>query len=504
MKSIGEILRHDSLSDVLARASIDFKFFVERIMSGTLEEELKIKPFHIQWYNYFLNSKRTCIIAARGTGKTTTLGVAFPLHISFFNRHKDFLVVSNAMHQSVDIIKRIRDYIEENELLKKLRPPTYSATWSKTELNTNTHCRIIAKPYNPNLRGGHYHYVLCDEGSLYADLSVYFRSVVPTVNVKNGNIMVIGTPTSQTDLLARLGENPEYVVKSYPIIKGNRLLWREKYSLERLERIKSEISPDNFSREYLCNIVDEAISPFPYRMLVRAFDPNLRLGTPRPSNYVDVNKRLGESEGTFYVGADFALAAKGDYSAFVVVEKRRDNKIQIVDIYRRRGMPFQEQLSLLKAIHFKYHPVQMLLDKSTFGEVFLTELKRENLPVRGFSFTQENRNSAFNIAIRKFQEENIVIPYDQNHGETVSKVDVLINELTSFVIDKTRTGYATYISRGKNDDVAIAFLLAIKTASVQQPFLSYIRAGRYGEERENQRKNVKKEEESSIIDIVTR
>ena len=798
MKSLEEILQGEDIATFLTRCRTNFKFFCERVLSGTLGEEIKIQPFHLEWFRMFWENPRSVVIAARGTGKTTVLSVAFPLWLSLFFKHKHFMVVSNAMHQSVDIIEKIRLYIEENELLHQLKPKAQSLSWSRTELNTTTGCRIVAKPLNANIRGIHNDYLVCvrgdtlidtidgakpiklikpgdlvrthknrfrkvirvferdanevielksgsnilyitpnhpvaamtrqkhnnciswkkaenlrlrdftiypsggknpfvwipkigkkklpryvsagkiawlmgiycaegstgrreinftvgahesqlahkiefilkcvfndthitkdthnpwsinlkvssvalkkffekhcgkhaqnkkvpdfifkcntkakaqflkgwldgdgdhnpksgitatttsdklkdgilkiaadlslkvtcrkrnnlnviyfsansyrkilslcdgiqasryiynpiqslrrkkiyskvynleveednsyiangivvhncDEAGLYDDPNLFFRAIVPTVTARKGHIMVIGTPISQTDLLARLSENPAYKVKVYPIIIGKKLLWPEKYSREFIRKLRNELAPDDFAREYLCKIVDSEISVFPFKLLVKSFDKNLSF------------EQEPDGKSFYFVGCDFALAAKGDYSAFVVVKKREDGKIQLVNIYRTRGQPFEAQLETLKAIYNMYKPQKMLLDRSSFGEAFLSELAREGLPVTGFSFTQENRNSLFNSAIRKFQEQSIVIPYAERDMETVGQVDNLIKELTSFVVDKTRAGYATYVSRGKHDDCAIAFLLALKAAFEERPFLPYITSGTIAE-----------------------
>jgi len=469
MKSLEEILQGEDIATFLTRCRTNFKFFCERVLSGTLGEEIKIQPFHLEWFRMFWENPRSVVIAARGTGKTTVLSVAFPLWLSLFFKHKHFMVVSNAMHQSVDIIEKIRLYIEENELLHQLKPKAQSLSWSRTELNTTTGCRIVAKPLNANIRGIHNDYLVCDEAGLYDDPNLFFRAIVPTVTARKGHIMVIGTPISQTDLLARLSENPAYKVKVYPIIIGKKLLWPEKYSREFIRKLRNELAPDDFAREYLCKIVDSEISVFPFKLLVKSFDKNLSF------------EQEPDGKSFYFVGCDFALAAKGDYSAFVVVKKREDGKIQLVNIYRTRGQPFEAQLETLKAIYNMYKPQKMLLDRSSFGEAFLSELAREGLPVTGFSFTQENRNSLFNSAIRKFQEQSIVIPYAERDMETVGQVDNLIKELTSFVVDKTRAGYATYVSRGKHDDCAIAFLLALKAAFEERPFLPYITSGTVAE-----------------------
>lgn len=456
------ILKGKQLDEFLMECRLNFRFFCEEVLSETLGEKLMIKSFHIEWFNMFLNNKRSCVIAGRGTGKTTVLGVAMPLWISLFNKHKDFLIVSNAMHQSVMIIDKIRMFIEENELLRTLRPSNPELSWTKTDLNTSTLCTIKAKPFGHNIKGGHYDYVLCDEGSLYEDHDVYFRSIVPTVNARNGNIMVIGTPMTLIDLLAKLEENSEYVVNKYPVEKEGRFLWKEKYNTELLERLKNEMGDDSFTREYLCEIRETEESPIRFRDLLHACDTELSF-----------EKKTSPMD-SYFVGADFALSSKGDWSVFIVVKARKDGKIQLVDIRRVRGVPFRTQLEMLKAIYAKFIPVKMYLDKSTFGELFVEELMKENLPIIGFSFTQENRQAVFNTTIRRIQEGNLVIPYA---NDVKGQIDNLMKELTSFVVDKTRSGYATYISRGKYDDTAIAFMLAIQAATTVKPFVSYIRSG---------------------------
>lgn len=462
MRTLEEIFRGESERDFLLDCRFNFQKWVTRVHG------YEYKWFHKEWVDALESTKRIAILAPTGFGKTTILGVCFTLWKIFYIPYWQGLIVSNSVHQSTKVLEEIKMEIQENELMQRLIPDYAQLIWSRTEISTATKGRIFCKPYGENIKGVHVNYILGDEVSSYRDHDIWFRYVVTRATAKRGSIAAISTPVSESDLMtSKLNRNPEYWHKTYPAIINGESIWPERFPVSWLKQREKEIGKSAFAQQYLCQIVPESEEiPFPYHALVACHDLDKKL----------FEKRIEGDSDPYYVGCDFALSMKGDWSAFVIGKKTSDNKIQVVNILRFRGMPANTQKDILASINSNYMPNRMLLDKSTFGEMFVKDLVAENLPVIGFPFTQENRNAAFSKAIDLVNIGNVVLPYSKEPTQTSQKIDNLEHELTHFVVDKTPKGMATYKSLSEHDDVAIAFILMLKAASEERKFLSYIRS----------------------------
>lgn len=484
MRTLEEIFKGDKEEGFLLDCRFNFKKWVEQVHG------YEYKWFHEEWINALETKNRIAIFAPTGYGKSTILAVCYPIWKLFYTPYWQGLICSNSIPQATKLIDQMKLEITENELLQRLIPSYSQLIWSKTEIATATKGKIFCKPYGESAKGVHVNYVLGDEVSSYRDHDIWFRYIVTRATAKRGNVAAISTPVNEKDLMnSKLMQNPEYWHKTYPATIGGKSpfdpkaesIWPERFPIEWLQKRELELGRSGFAQQYLCKIVPDSDEiPFPQHLLIAAHD----LG-PIVSFENDAPKRKGKSflderpkgDGdAYYVGCDFAIALKGDWSAFVVGKKNKDNKIEVVKIFRFRGMMPSAQMEVLRGINRSFSPNRMLLDKSNFGEMFVNDLIAENLPVTGFPFTQENRNSAFAKAISLFNEGNISLPYSKEATPTTELIDRLEHELTHFAVDKTEKGYATYKSLSDFDDVAIAFILMVKAASEERKFLSYMRA----------------------------
>ena len=454
MKTIKEVIGDLPLWDFLERCHPSkggdgFKFFAEKVLG------LDIQPFHQEWVQLFLDNQFSCIMAPRQHGKTECLAVAFPIWMSLFKRDQNILIVTNAMHLSTDILRRLKNHIYNNELLTQLK----SRTWTKTSIITSTNCKIECKPYSNTVRGGSYHYVLPDEAGTYQDKDIFYSAIVPTVAKTSGHICVIGTPLSETDLLSELQNNEDYVQKSYPAEddKGN-LLWPDAYTRTKLDKIKNKIGALRYAREFLLRIQDEEQQVFPPSVVLRALDKELPFELQ-----ADTAKR-------YYMGWDLAMSPKGDYTVGFVVSKNNRNDINIVNIIRTQGLDYSGHKQLILDTHNTYHPVKTLIDSSVFGQVLITDLIRDNrIFVEGFSFVPENRNNAINNLIRLFETSRIYLPFKCKTGHELGLIDMLRKELSDMTISFTKAGARTYKTLGRHDDMVMSLSLACFAAdSVQQ------------------------------------
>jgi len=480
----------DTLEDVLLKARFDFSYFAENVVGVTPHEQnpIKMKWFHKEWVEMFLNNRRSCVLASRGFGKTLTLAVLFPLWRSFFHEGEQFLMISPTINDSKEAIGYCRQYIEENEVLRELKPTESNVSWTKTEINTSTRCRIFNKAYSENVRGRQVNWVLCDEAATYEDHDIFFSAVVPTTNRKEGHVMAISTPRAENDLVHKLKKLDAYAYGEYPIKKDGEPIYPEEFDDERIEQIKGEMGERKFRREYLLELVGGDNSVIPLNYIVDSYNYDISL--------VDSS----DSE-NMYFGADFALSPKGDYTVFLSLEKK-DSKYIIRDIQRMRGVNEDMQVQKLEELNSRFGYQTMYLDCSNFGITIVNKARETGLPVQGIPFSSENKKKIYRKVVRAVNNGDLVIPRDKNCSRTMKMSDRLTKELSAVETDRSPSGVNRYRVSAAHDDVIDALGLALMAADKAGKFLPTIsmreRGKEWSDDEPKRQRNIKYTEKIGI------
>jgi len=458
MRTLEEIFGNENREEFLLKCKLNFKLFAEQVVHEIDGKKIQIKPFHLEWVNFAQTKPRTLIIAFTGSGKTTVLGMLLPLHIMFFNQHKEVLVISNTMKQAIRTLEKTQGIIYGNELLKELIPKKRYFAWSRTEINTSTACKMFSNPFTENVAGVHVDYLLADEVDLYDDLELYNREVASrVVRKKNAKLVAITTWRTERGLAAALKKNPEYYHRVYPAMdKKGKILWREEFSKERLETIRREQGQLAFDRNYLCNPSSQASSIYPMEILIPCFDFNRRF------EY--------STEGMVFMGCDFAISTgrQAAYSVFIIGDKVKEN-IVIKHIERFKGLGIESQVNKIREMYNTYKPRSIAVDETTFGAAIRDELIKKGLPVVGYDFQYKNRNR-YLINLRKlFEQKKIIIPRNELDILTMKKTDILIAELTRMIETETPSGTKVYKTTGTHDDCVMSLGLLCEEAFSQEP-----------------------------------
>ena len=169
-----------------------------------------------------------------------------------------------------------RCFLIEVEIFKDLIPSkaNMEKAWSKTEIHLTNGSKVYVKAYTPSIRGLHVDYVLCDEAGEYEDFDIFYSVISPTVVAKKGIIVVIGTPTSEVDLLSQLEDKKAYFCKSYKMRdpEGN-YLWPDKFGKDVEKEVIDSQGDASFEKEYLLNPRAQADSAlYPPMVVSECFD----------------------------------------------------------------------------------------------------------------------------------------------------------------------------------------------------------------------------------------
>jgi len=434
----------EKATEMFLEGDLSYKYFVENIVREIEGSELTVPKFQEEWVDAALTHQNVVIAASRGSGKTITFGVLLPLYLATYHANKTFLIISPTEDRAFEILQKIRYTIENNNLLKFLKPTSTAGTWTKSKIDTSNHCLFYSKCLSPNLRGYHVDYLLVEECGQIQDVDMFLSAVLPTIYAKKGKCIAIGTPETSYDLLAKLKKNPHFYSMEFPAIKDGKPLWPERYPLSKLKTIKRTIGESRFNREYLLQLMSDEDRAFPPDVLVASLDSDRGF------------LKYGDASKTYFVGVDLAESPKGDYTVFTVLEKQTNGSFALVHLERMRGVQPNIQERMLEELYEKFKPLRIEVDRSLFGHTFITNLRSAGLPVVAFDFSPGKRGLILHTLQRAFEDRKIILPYNAE-AEPLTKI--LLHELSYIDISKGK-----FKSKTTHDDCAISLALAYYAA----------------------------------------
>lgn len=459
MRTITEILKgtkydNHQLEMFLIECSVDYLYFAEHVLG------FEIADYHREWHDILEKFSRVCIQAFRGSGKTNFIAGYF-LWKGIFVGKRNILIVSTTFEQAKIVLKLVRNMVSDNELLKYYVPSNKDASWRATELTLSNGTVFYSRTYGENIKGLRIDEVLCDEAGQYEDKAIFWVAISPVVQLNRGRIVVIGTPVSHIDLLHELADNDEYYSGVYPAERDGKPLWPQKYTTHphdiydkrSLVAVRKEIGELPYMQEFLLIPISTANSLFPYEMTMKALDEK------------EVFYQYGRVGDKYYVGADFALSAKGDFTVFTVIKANQLGK-QVVYATRFRGS-FEEQRSRLTKIYNDFKPIKILADKTGLGEQIFKQLSETIPNMEPLHFTAEAKYKMILDLRHEFENYNLLIPNSKDDQNSYNYAQQLLKELNEFILKvKTDTGRVKF-SGGQYDDTVISLALA-NQASLNQ------------------------------------
>ena len=442
-------------------------FFIENVIG------LKMTSYQKEWLELAEKNKRLNLSAFRSSGKTEVLLVLYPIFKAFQTKNYQIMIVSSSLPQSTEVLKRIKDRLMDNELLRTAIPSGREATWSKTEIELKNGSRIFSKTCTDSIRGYHVDKTVCDEIGEYRDHDIFFNGITPIVTAKDGSIICVGTPKSQIDLIHKLQEEPYsnlYISKVYAANgkdTNGKTYWENRYPKIPMRVKKAEYSSITWSQEYLCKPLGKGDQLFPYTLIESAYDYAGRFYL-RPKQHA-----------IYYMGVDFALSGRSgaDYTVITVVEKM-DNVVRVVFIDRFKGLSYPAQKDRIQQIYHAFKATKALIDERSFGKTFLQDLRAMNLAVEGFIATNVSKTEMLELLRNTFErnlseegrplpekEKTFLIHRDKSCLKTYNTTTALTKELLSYgaVYDEDKHS-VSFKGVGSHDDMVTSLMLAVKCA----------------------------------------
>ena len=268
--------------DVIKTSKLYFWFFLEHVFIRSFDgrtfqgrdksrQPFKFGRLHRDWAIQAQYNPWLCVMAPRGHLKTTVLALGFSMWQMFKAESQlvDILYFSYKKELANEKVAELRRLIAHNPYCRFWQDRKRSAEtiidylidWGDGPVAEAT---MKGEGIMSATRGRHPAVVICDD--ILSDFTnpigsqemrqierVFRQAIMSLPSNPSDPLIVVGTPQSYDDVLYSIGRDPDWVWLIYPAVKSYKskeVQWSEKYSFERLMRIRRRISKTPFEIEY--------------------------------------------------------------------------------------------------------------------------------------------------------------------------------------------------------------------------------------------------------------
>tara|TARA_B110000467_G_C18338676_1_gene500982 strand:+ start:2144 stop:3637 length:1494 start_codon:yes stop_codon:yes gene_type:complete len=382
-----------------------------------------IPPFHGEVYKALANDKqkKVAIAAPRGTAKSTTTSLIFPLwRVAFKKSNEDLfiVIVSESQQQAINFLSRIKHHLTNSSRFKALFGDMSGSTakrWTNNDIVLANGTRIIAVGTGQRVRGfieGDTRPNLIIVDDFESELNAYTaeartknrkwitEAVMPSLS-DEGKIVMIGTVISEDCFLYWVKEAKSWQVLWYSIWDEDEVpLWEAKFPRKRILEIKNDMSSvgniNGFYQEYMNIAQSPDSAPFkPEWMKMHHNDFEIIDGQTCMTRTVGEERTIIPVE--VYMGVDPAssLAAHADFFVIAAIGMDYEGNRYSIDIFRERLSP-EKQPAKIVELYKKYKPRRVKIETVGYQEALRTAVreiqKEEGIYIPGIEKGVKPRN----------------------------------------------------------------------------------------------------------------
>lgn len=482
MKTIDKVWRQE-----VKKRGLDF--FTQEVLG------FKNVPYQTEWYNVLDNKKylKILTVAPRNHIKSTAFTVNYPLYRIEEDHNIRILIVTNTATQGQAFLREITSRIERDQTYVDFAgqlKPAVPDRWTSTEIIIDRDRTDIKDPTISTVGVGgtilskRADEIICDdilspENTRTVEqrqkLKEWFYQVLLPVLRPGGRIIFVGTVWHPQDLIAELmkdgawdyrkkfqaviswpthmelwdewyairmrgedfaGEAEKFFKDNYERMhEGVEMLWKERwpfvlmYEIYRSNRV-------SFEKSYQNNIISREDQKFKEEWMDRAKErgKNLRLYRGlEPDMLKEYKVRTG--------GIDSAAGEdeQDDDNAMITLGVRRlDDMVQLLGLERGKFSP-KEWRSTITDVFGGFKHDRIVVESNGYQVALKRDLGDKNLPVVAFHTGGEKMDPFIGVESLAilFENDRIILPYDQTDPYTVQMVDQLVDELRQFPVGHT-------------------------------------------------------------------
>jgi len=377
------------------------------VLKWTLEDEKAIEEFakfffphhitdatpkfHTEIYDMLLDTThpRVCIAAPRNFSKSTIVSFIYVLWQALYKKSKFILIISDTYTQSKLFLDAIKKELEDNDALKQIYGDMKGEQWSEGEVELSNGVKLMCKGAGMKVRGLKYRetrpdlVILDDLENLELVQSKdrrdkilrwFSAEIMPALDIR-GRIIYVGTIMHYDSLLNKVLRDDSWERKIYQAIENKKSIWPERWSLEALEKLKTEYRKrgqlDLFFSEYMNDPITSENAEFKMEWF-KYYDLN-DIDTGRMNIFMTVDPAISQKE-------------HADYTAIVTTGIDKKNNMYILDIVRERLTPTNLIIRLF-ALYKRWKPMRIGIESTAYQKALIyftqDEMKRRNewLPI---------------------------------------------------------------------------------------------------------------------------
>ncbi len=437
--------------------------FVEFYFQDHLEFDMA--PFHKEMFELMVDDRYNlvAITGFRGCAKSTLMSTFYPIWLVISGRAQFVLIIAKTQVLAKQIMKNLKDELEQNSLLKKDLGPFISedGIWGASTITLDKyHAQIMVVSRDQSVRGLRFRQhrpqeiILDDTDDLDSvktqesrdDTSRWFSSTIVPLGGKKTKVTLLGTPLHADSLIMRIKKDIEAgsrdgAYKNYPIVDENgKSLWPAKFpDAVDIEKEKRRVGDElAWRREYLLEIVSEDNSVVRLEWIKYYQTMPARQGNP--------------AFWATLTGVDLAISKEdsADFTAMVSISVFRDHqenwKIYVHPNPINERLDYPEQRSKIKEVSRALgfgQPTLMYIEAVAYQTAIIQDLRHENFPVQEFQVHGQDKRMRLSLVTHLIENGTVLFP---QHG-----AEKLINQLTGFGSER-------------HDDLADALAIALHTA----------------------------------------
>jgi len=400
-----------------------------------------------------------CIVAFRGSGKSTLVTFSYSLWSILGAQEKKFvLIICQTQAQARQHMANLKFELEQNTLLKSdmgpFREEAGDGQWAISSLVfKNTGARIMIASIDQSIRGIRHHeyrpdlIILDDIEDINSTKTLegrnkifdwFTREVVPLGDIGT-RIVIVGNLLHEDSLMMRLKrkileKDLRGVYLWFPLLnEQGDCLWPGKFDTkEKIDELRHSVANEiAWQQEYLLNIVSD----------------NTRVVFPEWIKYYDELPKDTELRDV-HIGVDLAISLRdgADYTAMVGIKRYghgNDMRLHVIPNPFNGRVSFPEAVRTMREldITFKTNGTRpkFIVESNGFQEIYVQAVNDAGCNVEGVKHTGDKR-SRLALTGELIQNGTILFP---RHG-----AEELVSQLTGFGIEN-------------HDDLADAFSMAV-------------------------------------------
>ena len=485
-----------------------------------------IPEFHQEIYDMLFNDGNDALAAPRGHAKTSVTGIIFLIFSIVNDLEKYIVYVSQNHSKTVQFIDPIRYEFKNNKMLRFIygdltpRPGRDDDGKDREDCFDVGGCRVEAVSFEKNLRGFKYRNIRptliigddieSDERVLNPELRVKDKDklnkvIIPALDI-NGRFKMIGTILHSYSLLKN--KIDLYGGKIFKACDENlkNLLWPDRFTKDKLQKIKYDIGSVSFQQEYMNDPIDNTSSLIKREWIKQCFRADL--------SAEDVFNMIGKGEFDMKtMGADFAFSDRitADESAYCGIG-RKDEFYYLLNCQKDKGLSVTEQMAIMKnELYPRYKYDQMGLEENSIKAIS-KDIQQWNLPItlfwtaasdpaakkKGDYDWNDKRHTVgkINLIMRlgtAFENKRFVIPYKTDADKAIA--EKILYECTSYALSDGKL-----VEAGVHPDIPIALGYALELLNMGDESV-FMFAGEKGEKKKiNGKVYGDREHHTEIID----